>query len=303
MINALPKTAKPHLDHSPSLGCLDLLDELLSGGRPVSAADIEGEQIGAGGMGQVVAGKRIISGKTTAVAIKTIDPETPVSLANQMLRSEAAALQSVNHPNVVEHFGTETRVDGRDQLIMGLVSGRDLRSILRGGEIITGEQKRQLVLGLLSAVAACHREDVVHRDIKPANVMITEDWQPVLVDFGIALLRDDRQTCPTSNSMYTRVYAAPEQLSKGPVSKATDVYQLGLLIFELYTGYRPFFRWEGKPKSLLRARTQPETHLVLNELVPSSLHKCLVRALAAKTTDRYRDAEEFLQEVRQALSN
>jgi serine/threonine-protein kinase len=199
--------------------------------------------IGCGGMGEVYCAERADGQYQQQVALKLIRRE----LADQPARfhSERQMLARLDHPGIARLLDGGVADDGRPYMIMELVVGRDLMSWCRERQSPL-EERLRLFIDMCSALEYAHRNLVVHRDLKPANVVVTPEGAVKLLDFGIAKLLappgagTPLDEMPTQNAPMTPSYAAPEQITHGPITTATDIYALGMLLFELLTGSRPW---------------------------------------------------------------
>jgi serine/threonine-protein kinase len=211
-------------------------------------------KLGHGGMGIVHLAERTDVGKR--VALKLL--RTP--LATDELRArfdrERRILAQLEHPHIAPLLDAGVTPDGTPYFAMELVEGEPITDYCRRGIDLRG--RLDLMLRLCEAVAYAHRHLVVHRDIKPANVLVTHDGRLKLVDFGVAKLLaavDDEERLSTATRIFTPVYAAPEQVTGQPVTTATDVYQLGALLYELLADVPPFDP-DLSPASAMRAITE-----------------------------------------------
>jgi serine/threonine protein kinase/tetratricopeptide (TPR) repeat protein len=201
------------------------------------------EEIGAGGMGVVYRARDERLDRD--VAIKVLPSGTLDEIARARFRREALALSRLNHPHIgmIHDFGSD---QGTDYLVMELVRGRTLRTRLREGPLPIDEAVA-ITISVAEALEEAHEQGVVHRDLKPENVLLTtKGWVKVL-DFGLAALRSMPGTTVTTETLTTAhtltgtlPYMAPEQLLGRPAESRTDLYAVGVLLYELTTGTRPF---------------------------------------------------------------
>src|SRR5688572_13225993 len=203
--------------------------------------------IGAGGMGEVYRAVDPRLGRE--IALKLLPPETaadPERLAR--FRREARAAAALNHPNVVTVYSVEES-GGVHFLTMELVDGQPLQDLIPSGGLPVS-RVIHLAIAIADAVAAAHAKGLVHRDLKPANIMLTRDERVKVLDFGLA--KDLRAAGPDDATlavhdrtmpgmvMGTPPYMSPEQLAGQAVDHRTDIFSLGVVIYEMTTGRRPF---------------------------------------------------------------
>jgi serine/threonine protein kinase/tetratricopeptide (TPR) repeat protein len=249
-----------------------------AGAQPASAGLPAGTRIGAfriiqllgrGGMGEVYRAERADGHFERQVAIKLMRPE--VVDRTQRFHAERQILARLEHPNIAGLHDGGVAEDGRLFMVMDLIEGQPITHWCREHRCSL-TRRLQLFLAICDAVAYAHRKLIVHRDLKPSNVFVTEEGEVKLLDFGVARLLDQTPRDETRHGAMSPGYAAPEQLTGGQISTATDVYALGVLLFELVTGTNPWGRDE-LPLAALVSR-------VLEENVP----------LASKFAERQADA-------------
>lgn len=194
------------------------------------------DSIGRGGMADVYSAEDTLSGKMVAVKVmrmgEAADPER--------FAAEMAILDRLSHPAIVRLFDTGRTSDDSPYFVMQLVEGESLSTILRE-QGVPAEQTVIAVAGCIAgALAHAHQTGVVHRDIKPANILIDDEEQGYLSDFGVARLVDSTLITRAGTTIGTAAYLAPEQLQQSSVGPAADVYSLGLVLIEAFTGDRAF---------------------------------------------------------------
>src|SRR5690349_9392329 len=213
-------------------------------GREVGAYRITG-LIAAGGMGVVYRAARTDGLFQHEVAIKLIRAELASENLIRRFEFERRTLASLHHPNIAQLFDGGASTEGRPYLVMELVRGLPIDAYCDQHRRTIDERLR-LFVDVCRAVHFAHQNFVVHRDLKPANILIDEAGVPKLLDFGIARLIDEtnqprtRGLTLTGAQLLTPEYASPEQLARGPITTAVDVYSLGVVLYELVTGLRPF---------------------------------------------------------------
>ena len=224
-------------------------------GRPLGPYVIE-RRLGHGGMGTVYLARRADREFERLVAIKMIRGGMDSELVVRRFRHERQILATLDHPHIAALFDGGTTPDGLPYFVMEYVAGTPIDRYADEHTLDTAERLR-LMLGVVDAVQHAHDHHVVHRDLKPSNVLVTADGHPKLLDFGIAKILEhgaDGAVSLTSvaGAAMTPDYASPEQVLGRPVTPASDVYALGLLLYELLTGHRPYRLTTHAPEELVR---------------------------------------------------
>jgi len=259
--------------------------------------------IGAGGMGEVWRARDTRLGRD--VALKILPAEFAAD-SDRLARfhREARAVAALNHPNVVTLYSVE-ECGGVHFLTMELVDGEPLQMLIPPAGF-PAERVLELAVGLAGAIAAAHEKGLVHRDLKPANIMITRDGRVKVLDFGLAKeLRsvgaDDATVTSFEETrvgavMGTPPYMSPEQISGAAVDQRTDIFSLGIILYEMTTGRRPF---DGKSSAELAASILRDTIPAVTKLdVPANLVKLIEHCLAKKAGDRIQTAQLLATSLR-----
>ena len=246
--------------------------------------------LGHGGMGTVFLATREGGDFTQRVAIKLVRGG---EVLVQRFRQERQILAGLDHPNIARLVDGGTTADGLPYLVMEYVDGTPIDAFARDLPLT---EKLRLFLELCDAVQYAHRSLVIHRDIKPANVLVTPDGTPKLLDFGIAKLALETGPAATPTRLMTPEYASPEQLLGQPVTTATDVYSLGVLLFELLTGTKPF------DAATRVAVTEAPRASTRQRALRGDLDTILGCALEVDPSRRYGSVERLADDVRRHLS-
>lgn len=250
-------------------------------------------ELGEGGMGSVFLGVRDDDEFEQRVAIKLIRGGAAGQSIMRRFRQERQILAALEHPNIARLLDGGTTADGLPYLVMEYVEGTAVDEYCEKNACSIPEKLR-LFLQLCEAVQYAHRNLVIHRDIKPANVLITNDGVPKLLDFGIAKLISHDTTDATVTRIMTPDYASPEQLRGEAVSTATDVYSLGVLLYRLLAGAKPFHA-DRRPDS---EPTRPSAHA---HSLRGDLENILLMAMHVDVARRYGSVEQFAADIRRHL--
>ncbi len=209
--------------------------------------------IGRGGMGTVYLAERQDGEFDQRVAVKLLRRGLDTDDVVRRFRAERQILASLDHPNIARLIDGGSTEDGRPYLVMEYVEGTPITEYCDEHQVSI-PRRLTLFETVLKAVRHAHRHLVIHRDIKPSNILVSESGEVKLLDFGIAKLLDDDEEGLTRTGvrLLTPGYASPEQLADEPVTTGSDVFQLGLLLYELLTGLRPFGDKETSPREIER---------------------------------------------------
>ena len=230
-------------------------------GKRVGPYRITGE-IGRGGMGAVYLAVRDDEHFQRQVAIKLIKRGMDTDFILRRFRNERQILANLNHPNIARLYSGGTTEDGLPFFVMEYVDGVPIDEYCVAHKLSVAERLK-LFRSVCSAVHYAHQSLVVHRDLKPSNILVTADGTPKLLDFGIAkLLHPDlnerTEMTATEFRVMTPEYASPEQVRGLPVTTATDVYSLGVILYELLTGRRPYGLKSRRPDEMVRLICEQE---------------------------------------------
>ena len=230
--------------------------------------------LGRGGMGEVFLAERADDQFRQKVAIKLVRQGLLSRHIEGRLRQERQILASLDHPNIARLYDGGTTSDGTPYIVMEYIDGEPL-DLYCDRRRLTIEQRLRLFITVCSAVHRAHQSLIVHRDLKPSNILVTADGIPKLLDFGIAKMLDDRALIHTMAvtqedvRVMTPDHASPEQIRGDIISTASDVYVLGVLLYELLCGYKPF---------ALRGRRLAELERAICEDLPPTLSTVVASA-------------------------
>lgn len=282
-----------------------LLASGAAGGRRIGPYRLERE-LGRGGTSTVYLGRREDAPGQPAVAVKLLDRGGPDGRSVvARFEAERRALSALDHPDIARLLDIGLAEDGRPYVALEWIDGLpiDAWCAARGLDL---EARVRLFLRVCAAVHAAHQRLVVHRDLKPGNVLVDWTGAPKLLDFGLAKILDDSRGAPldptaTALRALTPAYASPEQARGEPVSTATDVYSLGVLLFELATGERPI-RTEGlTPTEVERAICEQAPNFAAVRL-PADLENILRMALRKEPERRYGSVAQLAEDLSRFLT-
>jgi eukaryotic-like serine/threonine-protein kinase len=308
---------REHLADQPLLN-----DDPLAG---LSRAGLAGQRLGAytlesvlghGGMGTVWLARRSDGRFEGHAAVKLLNAALLGRPSEQRFVREGSVLAKLRHPNIAQLVDAGVSPGGQPYLVLEYVAGERLDAYAerRGLDI---EARVRLFLDVLAAVTHAHSHLVVHRDLKPSNIYVTGDGIVKLLDFGVAALladadgRTDSQLTRESGTGLTPEYAAPEQLLGNPVSTATDVYALGLVLFVLLVGRHPLGAVGTSATQLARATLEKEpprpsqaaADAVRGRVLRGDLDNIVAKALKKEPSERYGSAELLAQDLRRYLAH
>lgn len=230
-----------------------------------------------------------------------IDADTARNYWHEMLermRREAETLTGIEHPNIVRLFDSGMIGDDLRFVAMEFLRGQTLREELDVRGKLELAEVVNIGLQLCDALSEVHARGIVHRDINPRNVML--DGQAKLIDFGIAKFPQPPGAPPfTQHSVLsgTVAYASPEQCQSRPVDERSDIYSLGVMLYEMLTGERPFTGRTPTEIAIHHLQSEPKPPRRLNPEIPSSLEKTILRALAKSPEDRQQSAQELADQL------
>ena len=267
--------------------------------------------LGEGGWGTVYAAQDPLLSRAVAIKTLHVDPTiTDPERFKALFLNEARAAGGLSHPQIVKVYDAGTSEQG-PYIAMELLRGKDLRQLLAQGWRPTSSQAALIVRRVADALSYAHHKGVIHRDIKPANIFMTGRTQPRVLDFGIARIRqveslaqrDDPQSRFHELVGGSPYYMSPEQIRRLPVDRRVDVYALGVVLYELLTGQRPFGgnSLEEIYDAVL-SRSLPMVHEI-NPEVPRALSEIVAQAMHRDRDLRTRSARRLSQALREWVEN
>ncbi|PYP54395.1 MAG: hypothetical protein DMD39_01335 [Gemmatimonadetes bacterium] len=258
--------------------------------------------VGEGAMGVVYKAEDSVLGRTVAIKVMNDSIARQEDLRKRFLH-EAQAAASLQHPNVVCIYDLGEQ-DGHLFIAMEFVDGVDLERLIELGEPMSLQARLDIIIDVLTGLAFAHKRGIVHRDIKPANIRIGEDGRAKIMDFGVAHLASSSMT-RTGSFLGTPSYMAPEQITEGKTTPATDIFAVGGVLYQLLAQMKPF---DAPTLQNLFFKIITEKPRPISELMPGlppALDRIVMKAMAKEPSGRYSSAIEMandLSTVRAKLS-
>ena len=259
-------------------------------------------ELGRGGMGAVYLAEQ--TGLGREVAIKELVPSAAADpIALKRFLQEAQVMARTSHPNLVQVYDME-QIQGANYIVLEFVRGKSLRDWLNRGAIPV-PQVFAVMHGVLQALDYAHRHAIVHRDMKPENVLISDEGDVKVADFGIARLTDDSgapgsTATKTGTTVGTPQYMSPEQVASSKVDGRSDLYSAGIMFYELIVGEPPFTASEADgPFTLMAKHVQapPKPPSVRKPGLDPQLEEVILKSLSKRPEDRYQNGQEFDEAV------
>jgi eukaryotic-like serine/threonine-protein kinase len=251
--------------------------------------------LGAGGMAEVFRGFDTVLNRQVAIKILAPQYARDVSFVDRF-RREAQAAARLNHPNVVAVYDSGSD-DGTHFIVMEFVEGRTLADFLAKGGKLAPAKATEIAERIADALQAAHAQGVVHRDVKSANVMVTREGTVKVMDFGIARMAEGDNVTQTAAVLGTASYLSPEQAQGRPVDARSDIYSLGVVLYEMLTGGVPFVGDTAVAVAYKHVQETPPLPSSKNPEVPPALDAVVMRAMAKNPANRYQTAAEFREDL------
>ncbi|GGN25586.1 serine/threonine-protein kinase [Actinoplanes campanulatus] len=266
-----------------------------------------GELLGYGGMAEVHRGRDLRLGRDVAIKMLRTDLARDATF-QERFRREAQNSAALNHPAIVAVYDTGEEVSATGEklpfIVMEFVNGRTLKEVLAQEQRLQPRRALEIIADIDAALEFSHRHGIIHRDIKPGNVMITQNGQVKVMDFGIARALASGATTMTQTSAVigTAQYLSPEQARGESVDARSDVYAAGCVLFELVIGHPPFVGDSPVSVAYQHVREDPRTPSSINRDIPPDIDAIVLKALAKNPLNRYQSAQEMRADALRAVS-
>ena len=260
------------------------------------------EKIGNGGMAKVYKAKDQVLNRFVAIKILRDEFTTDQEFIKRF-EAEAQSAASITHPNIVSVYdvGNEGNLY---YIVMELIQGKTLKEIIvEEGAALPWKWSINIAIQIASALEVAHRNKIVHRDIKPHNIIITEDGVAKVTDFGIAKAVSNSTITAFGTTIGSVHYFSPEHARGGFTDSKSDLYSLGVVMYEMLTGKVPFDADTPVSVALKHMQEEPKAPKELNDKIPSSVNEIILKAMRKDTNLRYQSATEMLRDLNNALKN
>jgi serine/threonine protein kinase len=254
------------------------------------------DALGEGGMGQVFRARHLISDRIEAMKVLLSASSSSQDMLDRFTR-EIRVLAGLNHPNIAA-LHTAFRHENQLVMIMEYVDGQDLRRCLQTG--ISLDQAVAYTQQVLAALEYAHSQNVIHRDIKPSNIMLTWDGRVKLLDFGIALATPDPRLTVTGSVVGSMHYIPPEQIYGEPPDERSDLYGMGVTLYEMMTGRLPIEGANYPQVIAAHLQYRPVAPHMINPQISEAVSAVVMKALAKEKRERWQTAKEFSVALGQA---
>jgi serine/threonine protein kinase len=256
--------------------------------------------LGEGGMGKVY--KAWDKELEEEVAVKVLLPQ--FSSEAQMLvrfKREIKLARSITHENVCKIFDLG-EAEGTKYITMEFIEGQSLESLLKKQRKLNIADGVRIINQITDALVTFHKKGIIHRDLKPSNIMINPEGKVYIMDFGIAKSVESDELTRTGDSVGTPAYMAPEQIAGEKVDSRADLYSLGVIIYQMFTGQRVFEADTPYTLALKQLKDQPQRPREINPQLPESIEKIILKCLKKNPEERYQSAVEIINDFKKASS-
>ena len=257
------------------------------------------EKVGNGGMATVYKAKCHILNRYVAIKILK-DEFTTDSEFIKKFNTEAQSAAGLNHPNIVSVFDV-CNEDNLYYIVMELIQGKTLKEIIVEDGRLSWKWSVNIAIQIASALEAAHKNNIVHRDIKPHNIIITEDGIAKVTDFGIAKAVSNSTITAFGTTIGSVHYFSPEHARGGYTDAKSDIYSLGIVMYEMLTGRVPFDADTPVSVALKQVQEEPVDPMRYNDSIPVSVNRIILKAMQKDPNLRYQNASEMLRDLSLAL--
>lgn len=258
------------------------------------------KSLGEGGMANVYLATDLILDRLVAVKVLRVDLRDDQDTIRRFKR-EALATTELVHPNIVSVYDVG-EVDGFQYMVMEYVAGNDLKTYITKQFPIPYQVVIDIMTQILSAVEVAHDHNIIHRDLKPQNILIDEEGNAKITDFGIAVALADHSLTQTNTLLGSVHYLSPEQARGSMATKQSDIYSLGIILYEMLTGKVPFEGETAVSIALKHFQSEVPSVREFDPNIPQSLENIVLQATSKVPRDRFQSAEEMSIALRKSLA-
>ena len=254
------------------------------------------KRIGSGGMADVYMAKDQKLNRNVAVKVlkrEYVDDEKFL----KKFQIEAQAVASLTHPNIVNIYDVGAE-NGVNYIVMELAGGITLKEYIKKKGYLSPQETVDVSIQIASAISHAHNHHIIHRDIKPQNILISEDGMIKVTDFGIAKAANTNTVTSTATAMGSVHYISPEQAKGRFCDEKSDIYSLGITMYEMITGKVPFDHENGVTIALMHLQNDIVPPSEIKEGIPDSLEKIILKCVMKKPEERYQTAEELIEDLK-----
>ena len=274
---------------------------MLEAGRTLNGRYKIKSLIGTGGMAAVYLAKDLILDRLVAIKVLRLDFRQNDD-AMRRFRREALSATQLTHPNIVGVYDVGQSQE-MNYIVMEYVEGTDLKDYVRQKGALHPIEAVRIMMQIVSAIAAAHQNRIIHRDIKPQNILIDKEGNVKITDFGIAVALSDTSLTQTNTLLGSVHYLSPEQARGGMATIQTDIYALGIVLYELLTGKVPFDGESAVSIALKHFQEPLPTIVNPTAMVPQSLENIVLKATAKDPMHRYKSCYEMFQDLKTCLDS
>ena len=268
---------------------------MLSKGQKINERYEVVKSIGEGGMANVYLAQDTILDRKVAIKVLRGDLSSDDKFIRRFQR-EALSVSNLSHPNIVEVYDVGEE-DGQHYIVMEYIDGKTLKQLLKKRESLTLSEVIDIMTQLTDGISHAHESYIIHRDIKPQNIMIEDDGRVKITDFGIAMALNATQLTQTNSVMGSVHYLPPEQASGKSATIKSDIYSMGILMYELLTGSVPFKGDNAVEIALKHMKEKIPSIRKQDPSIPQSVENILLKATAKNPRNRYDSAKEMHEDL------
>ena len=257
------------------------------------------KQIGAGGMADVYMAKDIRLGRFVAIKVLKSEYSSDESFLKKF-NSEAQAVAGLIHPNIINVYDVGVQEDVH-YIVMELGDGITLKEHILNEKKLSAEEAVDFSIQIAEAISCAHEHKIIHRDIKPQNILVSSHGAIKVTDFGIAKAANSNTM--TATAIGSVHYLSPEQARGGFSDERSDIYSLGITMYEMVTGRVPFDHENGVTIALMHLQNDVIPPKELNDEIPTSLEKIILKCLAKKQEERYQNAQELISDLKKVFDD